>query len=181
MAASGTGAYESGGNLDTIAQAQLSGWIRNGQAFSATTGQAANSTGSNNTLGACIWHAATNNKNWFIYSCKLSNNGGSSMGFTYIPTSNPSFASNLTIINAQAGGGNSSLGASPNGNATFAQAAASTPAGNLLEAIMVPQSQGFEMLPSGIYVPAGQAGGLAVYDFIATTAAWAATFRWFEF
>lgn len=176
-------ALESGGNLAALAGIVSAGranildynasQIMAGKAFIAATGSI--TAASSNTFGAGIWHAADNTKNMIIYSCRLSNNGGSSMAYLYTPTANQALGNNMAVTNGMAGGSASSIN-----NATYATVAAIV-AGNLLETHMVPQSQSFELLPSPIYIPANTAGGLTVYDYIAISAVWSVSFRWIEF
>jgi hypothetical protein len=154
-------------------QDQVRAAILAGQAFVATTGSI--TAVSSNTFGAGIWHDKTNKNNIFVYSCRISNNGGSSMAYLYIPTADPALGGNLTVTNASGSGSTSAIT-----TATYATTAASV-AGNLLETAMVPQSQGFELLPSGLFFAAGIAGGLVVYDYIANAAVWAVTMRWIEY
>ena len=149
-------------------------WALSGQSFSATTGSI--TAASSNTFGMAVFHPVST-KNMFIYSLRFSNNGGSSMAFLYVPAVNPALGNNATVNNLQIGGAASSIASA---NITYATAAATT-AGTLLETAMVPQSSVTELLGGGLFVPAGQAGGIAVYDYIASTAAWSATVRWYEF
>jgi hypothetical protein len=153
----------------------IRGYTLAGQAFVATTGSI--TAGSSNTFGACVFHPATNAKNMLIYSARLSNNGGSSMAYLYNPATNPALGNACTVNNLLAGGSASSIASA---NITYATSAASA-AGTLLETMMVPQSSVTELLPGGFFVPASTAGGIAIYDYIASGAAWTITVRWIEF
>jgi hypothetical protein len=176
-------AKETGGNLaasksdlDSLALSDIITQVLNGKGFIATTGQV--NAAADGTYGLSFFHPSANTKNVLIYSIKLSNNGGSSMASTYSQTTNPALDTECTVNNAQIGGSSSSIA---NSNVTFAKTTAAVPTGTLLETAMVPQSQAFELLASPIFIAASTAGGVGVYDYIASSAAWSATIRWIEF
>lgn len=164
-------------DTSTIPEANIGKLILNGQSYAATTGQVTVG-GTSITVGVGLFNPANSGKNILIYSLRFSNAGGSSMLNLYTITSDPAYASALTVNNLKVGGSASAIAS----HITY-QNAATTVVGTVLDVGELPQASHVEQLTNGsaILLPSGSATGLAIYDFVANAQAWSATFKYVEF
>lgn len=147
-----------------------------GISFIAATGQV--TAGANITMGLALFNPSNSGKNILIYSIRFSNSGGSSMLNIYTITSDPAYANALQIANSKIGGASSAIAT----HITYQNANTSV-VGTFMDVGELPQAQHTEWLTngSGILLPAGSGNGIALYDFVANAAAWAATIKWLEY
>lgn len=149
--------------------------IRNGQAYTATTGAVV--AGADGTYGMALWHPDTNTKNILIYTVEISNEGGYAVADVRKSASDPALGTPLTPVNLKSDGDASSL------STVSRSTAAGSAAGTILRSPIVPQATARDILSGkpGFYIPAGVADGLAIYMFIANTKTYSITFQWIEF
>ncbi|GAC1363802.1 MAG: hypothetical protein NVS2B12_20150 [Ktedonobacteraceae bacterium] len=168
--------------LDSAGNLQIQDWrgalTLQGKAYSATTGLL-NSASGTNTYPLSIFNPANSGKNVLIYALHVSSGTSSANSITVFvqnTTSNPSYATVASVLNARLGGVASALAAS----CTFT---------TISQTLSGPYTQveistnPIELLLNGaaILLPAGSANGITV--FLQTYAAGfnTITARWLEF
>ncbi len=154
--------------------------ILGGKAFNCSTGlvtAAANQ--------AAEWFAdGTQTKNVLIWSVRVMYSNASQISQLQYITAKDATLTGAGVthdignaINLKAGG------AAPQSGVTMDHNVAATPTGTALDEVLTPSTQVFEMLSPGmfIYIPALQAGGIAVYTATTASGKWSVTVRWVEF
>jgi hypothetical protein len=162
----------------TITEDQLRGWILNGQAYNATTGNVS-TAGAAADVAFSLYTDVTNTKNILIYSIKFFGGNGANTHELRTGTTNLAL-SNATVNNLKLGGASTSL-TSTTGAVTYSSTA-QTVAGNALDVFISGVNTVFTLLNDGtvLYLPAGTSRSVTLYLNIAAAGNWGATFRYVE-
>ncbi len=170
------------GGILVAVEPNIQGWLRNGQAFSATTGLLATATNANLTIGGmCIFNPANSGKSVLIYSMHVFTTVTSICRLNAV-TADEAFGNPLTPNNMNLAGGTSVVTCNSSANSV---AASVTRHG--IELAIVTQglsSAPNDVITNGGYIllPIGSAHGVAVYPFVATAGNnFAVNAKWIEF
>jgi hypothetical protein len=157
-----------------ISEDQIRAWIIAGQGYQASTGKlAAAATGQ----AFSVFVPSSLSKNILIYSLKIGYSNASVMHDVRVVTVDPAFANNATISNSKQGGG------ATNGVTSTYATTTQTASGTVFDALETGANTSVDVFAPGqyYYIPAGTAGGLAV--FLGNTAAGnlSVTAKWIEY
>jgi len=166
------------GNVGTISNIQS--LLFAGQAFNASTGKVAAAV----NMAAQFWVPASSTKNVLIWSVRSGySNANQSAQLGYITAQDTNITGTGTndsanFLNLKAGGAAAASGAT-----LFHNGGVAGPSGTPLDFLPTPFTQNVEMLSPDMFllIPAGTAGGIAVYQVTTATGSWVFTVRFVEF
>ena len=153
--------------------------ILNGQAFNFSTGKVAAAA----NMAGQFWVPASSSKNVLIWSVRTGYSNANQMEqFDYITAQDTNITAgtnaSANALNLKGGG------AAPASGATlYYNGGVAGPSGTPLDFLPTPFTTNVELLSSGMFllIPAGTAGGIAVYSVTTATGSWSFTVRTVEF
>ena len=126
---------------------------------------------------AQLFSTAASTRTLIIFSVRVSyNNANATVQVQLITASDPLLTTAATTSNFMLGGGSASA------TTSCSSGVSATPTGTMFDFIDTPLNQVVEVLPQNtvIYVPAGVAGGVALYHATTAVGKWGASFSWIE-
>jgi hypothetical protein len=163
-------------NISNIQQMILSG-----QGYSATTGKVASAA----NMAGQFWVPNTSAKNVLIWSVRTSySNANQTEQLQYLTTQDATLTGagsvndSANFLNLKGGGGAAASGATLIHNGGIGSAT-----GTPLDFFDTPLTGGIELLAPGMFIliPAGTAGGIAVYSVTTAAGSWSFTVRFCEY
>lgn len=156
-----------------ITEDQIRAWIIAGQGYQASTGKL---TAAAATQAFSVFVPNTLTKNILIYSLKIGYSNASTMHDVRVVTTDPAFANNATISNSKQGG------AATNGVTSTYATTTQTASGTVFDAPETGANTPVDSFTGGqyYYIPAGTAGGLAIYFGNTAAGSLSATAKWIE-
>ena len=153
--------------------------ILNGAAFNYSTGKIAAAV----NMAGQFWVPASSSKNVLIWSVRTGySNANQSEQFDYITAQDTNITAgtnaSANVLNLKGGG------AAPASGATlYYNGGVAGPSGTPLDFLPTPFTTNVELLSPGMFllIPAGTAGGIAVYSVTTATGSWVFTVRTVEF
>ena len=173
------GATLSGSNAVIVEEA-IRNLVRNGQAYSASTGYLTGPATTNNRMPFSFFVPNTASKNILLLSLRITSSASAtSNNLLNSFTTDPAFGTNPTIVNLKVGGAASVLSTSISySNAT------QTATGTAFDILGTAQNATTEAINPlfPLLIPTGNAFGLTVYVFLSGASAnWGVTARWLEY